>query len=526
MRFKNADMSARKFGEELGVGYVLTGIVRWEPRPEGAPRVHITPELIKISDNTQVWSDLYPNVRSDSGSSDVQVEIAECVLQELGIRLSKEERRMVRAGTSNNDEAQSYYMRGNDFELHGGEDRDNVLNMIQMHSEAVKRDPDFAEAWAKLSKGHSVMYWFEHDRTEDRRRKAQEALDKALKLDHELPETIWANGFYNYWCLDRYYVALELFKQAQNGKPYDSQFIAATAYAQRRMGRFPEALANLQKAFEADPLSRTISASLGQTFMIMRQYPDADEYLTRSIGLAPAFSFPYAKKAQLYLRWRGRTEEAKGVLDEALRNVAVKNQEEISHLLVDVDIYDENYHGALSRLKVMLEDVNDVTAEDAQQDAKRRMMRRARIYLRRAQIYKCMDKDLLERDSYDRAQSNILEAKTHTEFWDAYTLAILHSWHGIVLAGLGDASRAVERGEQAVRLMKNIKNELAVLWRKEDLARIYAIVDDADSAMEMIEPLVDPDNPGELSVQMLKIDPAWADLKGNPRFERLIESVE
>jgi len=410
-----------------------------------------------------------------------------------------------RTNRTNNDEARMYYKRGNDFELHGFDDRDNVLGAIKMHGMAVESDPNFAEAHAKLSKAHSGMCWFDHDSSNDHRGKARKALEIAIGLDPELPETLWAQGFYHYWCLDEYDIALELFKRAQRAKPHDSQFIAATAYAQRRVGKFPEALANLKKAYEADRLSRTITASLGQTSMIMRQYADAEKYLTMSIDFSSGFSMPYLQKAKLYLRWKGNTEDARAVLSEALRKVAPERQKEIHGLLVDIDIYHGDYQGALKRLNSIVGDSNNVGTANA---------------LQYARIYQCMEDKQSGETHYKSAEDSTLKTIEETASEERKLLSILRSHLGIARAGLGKRDDAIGAGMRAVELMQDTKNTWEELRRKEDLARIYTMLGDLDAAMDIIKVLVQ--NPGELSVPMLEIDPDWKPLRDHPRYEKLV----
>ena len=59
IRYKKTEKTIKEIGEELGVDYVLEGTVRWDRSPEGRGRVRVTPQLIRVSDDTHLWSDRY-----------------------------------------------------------------------------------------------------------------------------------------------------------------------------------------------------------------------------------------------------------------------------------------------------------------------------------------------------------------------------------------------------------------------------------------------------------------------------------
>jgi hypothetical protein len=131
-----------------------------------------------------------------------------------------------------------------------------------------------------------------------------------------------------------------------------------------------------------------------------------------------------------------------------------------------------------------------------------------------------MENEQLEEAHYQSALQNILKAKTHTALWDKYTVSTLHSGLGIACAGLGDhRQEAVSEGEQAVELMRETKNAWMELRRRAHLARIYVMVDDPDSAIDMIKDLLR--KPGQLSLPLLEIDPVWAPLRGHARYSEI-----
>ncbi|MFQ5653077.1 MAG: protein kinase, partial [bacterium] len=77
IQYKNSDKTLQQIGAELGVGFILEGTVRWDHSPDGTGRVRVTPQLIRVSDDTHLWSGRYNAVLTDIFQ--VQSDIAERV---------------------------------------------------------------------------------------------------------------------------------------------------------------------------------------------------------------------------------------------------------------------------------------------------------------------------------------------------------------------------------------------------------------------------------------------------------------
>jgi TolB-like protein len=95
IQYKGSNKAVREIGEELGVEYVLEGTVRWERPPEGPSRVRVTPQLIRVSDDTHLWSERYDAVLADIFQ--VQSDMAEQVAQALNIALVERERQALQS---------------------------------------------------------------------------------------------------------------------------------------------------------------------------------------------------------------------------------------------------------------------------------------------------------------------------------------------------------------------------------------------------------------------------------------------
>ena len=100
----------RQIGNDLGVGYVLEGTVRWNKGAAGGSRVRVTPQLIQVSDDTHLWAETYDRVIEDIFA--VQSEIAEKIIGQLGVTMLDRERDIVEARPTENLLAYETYLRG------------------------------------------------------------------------------------------------------------------------------------------------------------------------------------------------------------------------------------------------------------------------------------------------------------------------------------------------------------------------------------------------------------------------------
>ena len=500
MHYKDRRLPIRQIGEELDVGYVLGGTIRWDRSGDGYGRVRITPQLIKVDGDTHLWSERYDRVLEDIFT--VQSEIAEQVIAQLEATLLEPERRAVAARLTDNMEAHQAYLLGNQYLLSGEEERYLRL-AVEMLERAVELDTGFALAHAALCVAHSTLYHFRFDFTLERLEMARAAAERALQLQPGLPEGHRALGWY-YYCGSRDYDrALQEFAIAAKELPNDDNIQLGVFAICRRQGRWDGALKALERWLRMDPQGYQQAIEYSDTFRFLRNYSKAEEEMRRAIAIAPDLPDAYYLGVLNYVLWDGVTDRARRLLESApsLDSPAIEYQSLL------VDLYDRMPESVLARLK----------------DTSTKAFSHQHWHVPK-ELLECIC--LSEMGEEQRAEApctsavGLLQREIEERPHDHRLYAAL----GRALALLGRKEEAVRAGENAVELMPISKDAHDGPAQVIELAKIYARVGKTDKAMDLIEELLSI--PCDLSVGLLRLDPVWDPLRDHPRFQALLEKYE
>ncbi|HKP48546.1 MAG TPA: serine/threonine-protein kinase, partial [Gemmatimonadales bacterium] len=182
--YKGSTKSIRQIGQELGVGYILEGSVRWEKSPDGSSKVRVTPQLIRVADDRHLWANRYDAELADVFQ--VQSSIAEQVTSAMNLALDPSEKKTINERPTDNSEAYDFYLRGIEYANRSYSPED-VHNSLAMFRRAVALDSGFAQAWARLSQARSGEYWFFYDRSDAALAEAKAAAERSLRLRPDLP---------------------------------------------------------------------------------------------------------------------------------------------------------------------------------------------------------------------------------------------------------------------------------------------------------------------------------------------------
>jgi TolB-like protein/DNA-binding SARP family transcriptional activator/Flp pilus assembly protein TadD len=499
--YKGTNKTIAEIGKELGVDYIIEGSIRWQKSPGGPPRVRVTPQLVNTKDGTHLWAEIYDEPLDEIFR--VQSDIAYKVVRALGIALLEQQRHTVETAPTRNLQAYDYFLRANEY-FQRGTGEVALRAEIQMYEKALDLDPQFALAYAYLSRAHTRMYWAYYDRSAERLAKAKQALDKAFELEPDMPEVHHSLGVYYGLALLDYGRSLREFELAETRRPNDSRLFRARANVRTRQGNFPEALADFAKAWQLDPASSGVASNYAITYDLLRDYPRAEALCDRAIALAPDRANPYMLKIWMYLRWDGTTTRARETLDQA-QAAGVAGESAVFYPRVMMDIYDRHYEDAI---KLLSSEAREVVSS-----AQDRVIPRAQLY---AQAYQLLGRPELARVYYDSART-LLAREIRTMPEDPR----LHSALGIAYAGLGRKPEAIGEGLKAVELIPISKEAYKGYHHLWELARIYTMVGEYDLAVDRLEFLLSI--PGQLTAAWLRMDPVFDPLRSHPRFQRLVE---
>ncbi|MFA6469442.1 MAG: protein kinase [Bacteroidota bacterium] len=501
MQYKNTSKTLKQIGAELGVNYILQGTVRWETA-DGKTNVRVNPTLIRVEDETQAWSVSMESVLSSAFK--LQSDIASRVAGAMDLALATTEKKSLETSLTENSEAYDYYLKGIEYSDRSVSQSDQEI-AIQLLERAIRLDPKFAAAYAKLAKIHAGMYWFFYDRTEQRVERARLAGEKATELAPQLSESHEAMGWYYYHTKLDYSKALGEFSLALSYRPSNSTVYYGIAAVMRRQGNMRGSIEAFEKSIESNPRAADLIRQLGETQTLAREYEEANSNFDKAIELSPDITGTYQDKVRNLLSWKGDLKGSRRTIEEAQRVGKINETEFIIDFLnYEIELMSQNYLGAQS----VMDRANTKELLNDQ-------FGYAPTTLLRAQMESIRGNETLAKKYYDSTISFILK-KIKTNPMDERFYSAL----GLAYAGIGRKQEAVTAGERGVELLPVEKEAWRGSFRLYDLAKIYAKVGEQDKAVDILERLLSLSC--EVSIPLLKIEPWWTTLKNNARFQKLI----
>jgi len=344
MQFKDKRLPLKEIGQQLDVDYVLEGTVRWE-RVEGGPsRIRVTPQLIRVSDDTNLWSSRYDKELAEIFV--VQSEIAETVARELNVTLGEPEKQAMTAVPTDNMEAYQAYLRGLEFWHKPGYDLSNFRMSAQLMERAMTLDPDFVPALAELANIYGMLY-LTGDETEEILEKSKAALDRARTLEPDNPKVHLAWGYYYYLGFFDYDAALVEMRAAERTAPNLYEVPEAISYVLRRQGKLDEATRYIRRAVALDPHNAHLHLNLARNLYSLRNFAEADHEYDQAILFSPDGLDAYVEKARMLVAWNGDIPAARATLEQA----PLADAPRIVTYQAYLDLLERNFSRGISRLE-------------------------------------------------------------------------------------------------------------------------------------------------------------------------------
>jgi len=290
-QFKGKASDVRKIGEQLNVESVLEGSVR-----KAGHRLRITAQLAKAADGYHLWSGTYEREMKDVFS--IQEEISRAIVSALRVPLAGEPGRRLVEGATANLEAYNLYLKGRynwNQRTQGGLNRS-----IGFFEQAIAAEPAYAAAWAGLADSYALLASYGESPPREAMPKAKAAAEKALQLDSTLAQAHVSLGFVRSFYDWDWKGAEREYRRAIELNPGYATAHHWYSGCLRAMGRVDEALAEIQRAQQLDPLSLAIGRDLGRAFRSRRQPERAIEQFRKVLELDPSFPSGYVHLGMAY----------------------------------------------------------------------------------------------------------------------------------------------------------------------------------------------------------------------------------
>ena len=492
-QYRGSRKSPQAIGNELGVDYLLTSTVTWIKGGAGKGRLQVVPELINVKTGAGTWQQSFDAELTDVFQ--VQGTIATQVAGALGVALGAREQEQLAERPTKNLAAYDLYLKGKALTSN---DPATLRQAAGFYEQAVALDSTFAEAWALLSGALSNVYF---NSTPD------PSVGGRARIAGERARALQPDGFLGHYAMARYQylVANDVAGAATEAAlalriaPNDVTILRQVASLEESLGRWSDALTHLQQARQLDPRSVRVGMTLQGTLSAMRRYPEALQLGNEILALAPGDLQMIESQAITHLM-QGDLAGARAVIRAAPPTLA-------QTALV---AYFANY-----------QDLYWVLDEDQQQLVLR--LTPSAFDGDRAVWADVMMQTLWHRGDKVRARAfaDTALAELGEQLKKAPNDPQRHLFSGLSNAYLANKAEAIRLGERGSELAPLSRDQANGAYGQHQLIRIYLILGENERALDLLDQLIKI--PYVLSPGYLRIDPGFAPLKGNPRFERLLK---
>ena len=314
-RYARTNRTMREIGRELGIDYLLGGSVRWAGGDSGSRSVRITLELLRAQDERQLWATTYDREITDIFK--VQSDIAEQVIERLGVTLLEGERHRLSVPPARSHQAYTLYLKGRYFWNKRTEG--DMQTALDYYQRATDLDPGYSRAWVGIADAWTFRGYYSRLAPREAFPKAKSAAMRALEFDSTLAEAhvSLAHILFEF---DHDWAAAE--REYRRGIELDPSYPVAHHWYGgflSGMGRHDEALQQAMTARALDPLSRIIQTWMGLRYYYAGKYEEAIPEFRKALELDPDFA-----PAHWHLGWAyeqaGRFKEG---VSEAQRALAI-----------------------------------------------------------------------------------------------------------------------------------------------------------------------------------------------------------
>jgi serine/threonine protein kinase/tetratricopeptide (TPR) repeat protein len=282
MRYKGTQKSLPEIARELGVDAVIEGSVL-----RVGDRVRITAQLIAAATDKHLWASSYDRDLRDVLA--LQGDVARAIADEIGVRLTSEERTRFARTRKVAPEAYEAYLKGK-FHMTRSTAPD-AQKSLEYFQQAAAKQPDYALAYAAIAGAYERLAGSSYTVLSPKEAfpKAKAAAMQALTLDPTLAEAYADLGWASF-VFDRDWTTAEnQFRRALRLSPSDQALLQNYSLFLARMSRFDEAIREVKRRQELDPLSLGAIVDVGSVLHFARRDGEAIPWFRRAIDMDPTF---------------------------------------------------------------------------------------------------------------------------------------------------------------------------------------------------------------------------------------------
>jgi len=506
-KYESHPDNLKTIAQQLGVATILEGSVQ-----KAGNQVLINVQLIDARSDNHLWAESY--TRTLDNIFGVEGEVAQKVADALKARLTNAEQQNVAAIPTQNPAAYDWFLKA-EYQANKAFDSQRAADFKLAEDDyrhAIALDPGFALAYARLAYWQMAGDWFVAPLTAGGLAEVKATIDHALSLAPDLPDAHLALGFYYYWGYRRYADATAQFERVLQLAPNNVEALGGLAFIDRRRGRWPQALATLQKALLISPRDAYLMGEYGWTLCIMRRYREAERQLTRALAIEPGQTNQdalwttrliglgdarSARKAYDPLPgWRHHTQNYIGAGDIF----------GLINPIVYPDVFERNFDAALRAWDSapVNTDAEQLTRRAARVAIEVIAGRQSAIQPECAQLRPPLEAELAKRPD---AIGNLQQV----------------AWVDVCL---GRNAEAIAAARRAAEVMSVVKDAYSGAYALAGLAEVEAHAGAKDDSLKLVEQLLAMPAGEVMSVTRLRLDPVWDPLRGDPRFQALLKKYE
>jgi TolB-like protein/Tfp pilus assembly protein PilF len=496
-RYQSKPGNLLEIAKQLSVANIVEGSVQ-----KVNDQVRVNVQLINAQTDSHLWADTYDRKLTDIFG--VETEIAKRIAESLQAKLTGREEQALAAKPTNNPEAYDAYLRGLASEARSSALDDTPISKAAgFYERAVQFDPNFAVAWARLSRVDTLVSSGDA---------AKRALENAQKLAPHAPDTLLALGYYQYRVLSDYPAAETTFGRVGKTLPGSSEAPRALGLVARREGHWDQSVAYFEQALALDPRNEELLMDAAYTYTMLRQFLTALKLYDRALDIMPNNPGAMSEKASIY--------QAQGNLQEAARLLSQISAQTSPDAALSAKLdqlrLERNYGEAIRLLQARLADSN------------------SSVNKIRGQAWLA----LFQRLAGDTAGAKVTAESARNTFEQLYRdqpnngNSIDAACLSLAYAVMAEKDLALKEAERLIMLYPCAKDAVTGPALEENLALIQTILGENRLAISTLTQVLETPystyvySAAPITPALLRLDPIWDRLRGDPAFQKLCEEKQ